>query len=162
MSDSKTVDIDSTLGGRIEWRIMPSSPYTDAIKTKLDRLFESIPDLTADEKALISDYSALLSLTEDIIFKFDGREKRLLTEFASGWGRREKMSARQLFDFLMRLSYVIRSAWFAACYAEQVPFEVDPAQMPTEALTDEQKAEAADPASPLPPNAATSANRSST
>lgn len=153
---------DYTFEGRIEWKFLPFSPYTDARKTKLKALFDSITDLSEDERAKVDEFVNVLSATDDIVFRFDGKEKRPLIDFATGWGRRDHMTARQLFDFMYRLGWAIYIKWVQAINAEQVPFEVDPAQMPTDALTDAQKAEAADPASPLDARASNSAGTSST
>lgn len=141
---------DNTFGGRVIWNVAAASPYTDMLGEKLKKRFEAdVPELDGAKLHEVNMMLNVLPLTESIEFNFDGKEKRWLCQFKANWEAVESMTTAQLGDFLYRLPYNIRTAWITAVNDGQVPFEVDPAQLPTDALTDEQKVEAATPGSPL-------------
>lgn len=143
-------ETDTTFGGRVIWGINAASPHTDMLHDKLKRRFEAdLPDLDGEKRQTVNQMLMTLSLTETIDFNFDGKEKRMLRQLKTNWEQVTQMTTEQLGDFLYRLPFAIRRAWVSAVNEEQVPFEVDPAQLPTSELSAEQREELKDPTSPL-------------
>lgn len=141
---------DVTFGGRIEWNIEPASAYTDRLHEQLkQRCLGSEVVVGDDMRAIIERLLPALAMTSGIEFHFDGREHRALVRFRDDWRRHQQMTTEQLNDFLFKLPYIIQSAWITAVNNNQVPFDVDPAQLPFSALTEDQQKDAADPSSPL-------------
>jgi hypothetical protein len=142
--------VDHTFGGRLRWIIEAMSLWTEMQQEKLFKeLSAALPDLDDKERAELNNFCGWYVLVDDIEFMFDDKEKAALKKFRDNWKKRETMTPRELLNFWLKLPYAIRGAWVTAVNAEQDMFDVDPAQLPDEALTGEQKAEAATPGSPL-------------
>lgn len=141
---------DNTLGGRIQFEIATASFFTDMQQEALQERFDNeLPNLSAKEKEQVEQFVFWYSVTESIVFNFDGREKKGLKNFKANWERRAEMTTRELLDFWLKLPFEIRTAWITEASAGQGLFEVDAAQLPTVALTDTQRKELEDPTSPL-------------
>lgn len=150
-------DNDYSFDGRIRFEISPASLFTDMRQEALRlRFSEELPDLSPKEQEQVDQLAFWMSVTDDIQFTFDGREKKGLKFFKDGWERHEAMTCRELLDWWMKLAFEVRTAWITKAGDGQDLFEVDPAQLPTNALTPAQKAELDDKDSPLAADASPS------
>ena len=148
---------DNSFGGRVTFEISPASLFTDMRQDALKRRFEEeLPKMSPEEREQVDQLIFWMSVTDDIQFNFNGREKKGLKFFKDGWERHEAMTTRELLDFWLKLPYEIRTAWITEAGDGQNLIEVDPAQLPTNRLTDAQKDELLDKDSPLAADASPS------
>lgn len=138
-----------TLSDYLVFHCIPETLGTD-IKAKA--LEEKItPFLSNGEgKGALADFVFLLVHTTAIDCTFDGSEKPALVAFRDTWQRRDRMTPEALWEWRLGIPWPILQLWNEAFFKAQALFEVPPEQLPTEALSPTQKAEAAQPDAPLP------------
>jgi hypothetical protein len=144
--------MDSALDGLLEWDIDPQSLFTDAEAEAIEREILATREIWKDEdKSMVTEIAYLLSCTRAL--KVVGAKQpkpavfRTITEIINVLTNRPNPA--DLFTWRLRLPYKVLFAWREAFNEAQDVFSVDPAQLPTSALNEAQKAEAADNKSPL-------------
>lgn len=138
-----------TFGGRVLWVMRPQSLATDNRATNLEKKLVVAED--AETRRKLVEYCVLLSCTERIEFKLDGRERPAVIDFKHFIERYETLTPAEFTAEALSIPYALRGAWRDAFSdASDSMFDAPPEQLPLRALTPAQQAEAADPNSPLP------------
>lgn len=141
--------VDHTFGGKIRWEIVPQSMAVDLEAIGLERMInEAIPDVPEEQKARLSEFAVIYSSTQCIEIDIS-TAKPAIRAFYAVWQKHDKMTPEQLWRWRVALPYQVWTAWQAAWNDAQSLFDTDPAELPTDALTLEQKAEAETTGSPL-------------
>ena len=136
--------------GLVEFFILTENLGSDLEAQGLERrILEAVPDMDEDMKSRLQDFTMLIAHTDCVEFHFDGREKRPLKEFQRFWEQHTTLSPEAIWAYRLKIPYKLLNAWRDEYRAGQQLFDVDPAQLPLNALTPAQREEAADPASPL-------------
>lgn len=142
--------IDYTFGGRLSWDIITQSWETDTVASKLQKAIEDAVELSQDEKSIVEEYCVFLSCTRGLHSHVNGtRPAAPLVEFIAVLSDLDRLTPDNLWNFRKRAPNTLIAAWRAAFMANQNLFIIDPAQLPDEELTDEQREEAKDINSPL-------------
>jgi hypothetical protein len=135
----------------IKWSIDMQSMYTDQHAKDLARSIREMCNVSPDVEWTIDEYTMLLSTTENI--EFDEQQAgrvlkplQAMQVFLQIW-RDEPIE--RIWEYRQRIPYALMNEWRKAWSAAQNLFLPDPAELPTEALTEAQKVEAATPGSPL-------------
>jgi hypothetical protein len=132
--------IDSTIGGQLSWNIDPQSFATDIKATPIERdLLATRTEWTPKEKEIIQALSILLSCTQSV--EIVGTKKPAAAVLKMVEFINTHPSPGELVEWRFKLPYQLKNAWEQAWAEGQQMFEVDPVQLPTDNLTDEQKAD---------------------
>lgn len=140
---------DYTFGGRISWNIAPQSLAVDLEASALERAIKTaIPDMPERQAERVQEFSIIYASTQCIEIETK-TAKPVIKAFFAAWQKRDKMTPEQLWRWRVALPYSIWGAWQEAWQDSQSLFDTDPAELPTSALTIEQKAEAETTGTPL-------------
>ncbi len=131
---------------KITWHISPQTLKTDARANIMKRLIvEACPEVDPRDAG---SFALILSCTNGV--DFDAATARpALKTFKAALERVRDMDGAALWAFREDMPLQLWYAWISAYNDGQELFDTDPAELPTTALSDEQKAEAAQPDSPL-------------
>lgn len=137
-----TVSPSYTLDGRLEWDIASQSLDTDLQTEAIERgILAAVPDLTEENKKTVKEFATILSCTDDLKASWKGGEHKSLSAFVTMFEKwkANQLSYAELWKWRTKTPYRLISIWIDAYLANQSLYEVDPAQLPTEALSAEQK-----------------------
>jgi hypothetical protein len=132
---------------KITWRIIPQTLKTDARAKALERAI--LEDCPVEEVSRVRTFTLLLSCTKGI--EFDTARARPALQSFKQFIEHDAvtMQGAELWNYCEDLHLNLWHAWISGFNDGQELFETDPAELPTSALTDAQKAELAQSDSPL-------------
>jgi hypothetical protein len=134
---------------KIKWRFAEQTMFTDKQARRLkDAICESC-QVEAGEMAILENFTAFLSVTESVEFPVDKALASLkaMPAFLATW---QDMSPSEVWEFrVKKISHPVWINWVNAFTRRDDLFEADESELPEDALTAEQRAQAADPTSPL-------------
>lgn len=132
---------------KITWHIVPQSLKTDFHAKSLERgILAECPSADLSE---VRTFTLLMSCTTGL--EFDAaRARSALQEFKLFIEQDVvSMSSAALWERRLNMPLQIWTVWISAFNKGQELFDADPAELPTDVLTEDQKVEAATPGSPL-------------
>jgi hypothetical protein len=139
----------------ITWHINNQSYYSDRKAADLAKAIRAECAVPPEYEAVyVDEYTMLLIATEGVEFDLTLARKPL-REFKAFLETWENLPLEEVWEYRLRLPYIVLTAWRNAWSEAQSLFDPDPVELPIEALTLKQKEEAATPGSPLATPAAT-------
>lgn len=131
---------------KITWHISPQTLRTDLRAKALEKaILEACPDAEANDART---FTLILSCTSGV--EFDATTARAaLHTFKQFVATYQGMSPAEVWAYRMDMPLHLWYAWLSAFNDGQNLFDTDPAELPTSALTEEQRREAETPGSPL-------------
>lgn len=133
---------------RLTWYISEITPEVTRRALTLQKAILAVAEITPLDESRLINLSYFLAATRKMEYPDSAKQSiRGLAAFLPIWRTLEisevwRFSEEEIPDAL-------RNLWKEAFESAQELFEIDPVEAPTDALTDEQKAEAATPGSPL-------------
>lgn len=131
-----------TLEGRLEWDISSQSIDADTQSDTIERgILATREEWSEDDRKMVKEFATILSCTDGLKLKRKGGEHKSLPVFVEQvekWNAK-LLSFEELWAWRIKIPYRLYTVWIDAYLANQFLYEVDPAQLPTEALSDEQK-----------------------
>jgi protein associated with RNAse G/E len=140
---------------KITWYISEVTPAVTRKAVNLQKSIRAACTIEPDEVAMMVNFTYYLAATRAMDYPPNARQSvRSLADFLSTW---EDCAPAEVWQFYLdNIPHKLRNIWDEAFDEAQNLFETDTAELPDIALTDNQKAEAALPGSPLTSNGATS------
>lgn len=139
---------DHTFGGQLAWEIEAQNFETDTIAEGIERdILATRAEWTDIEKKIISELSIILSCTKSLAIIGTKKPAPAVLRMVEVLTVHPEPAA--LIEWRLKLPYKLRDAWHSAWAEGQDMFSVDPAQLPTSALTPSQLEELKDKNSPL-------------
>jgi hypothetical protein len=139
---------DYTFDGKVTWDIVSQSWDTDTAALKLETAIKEAAEIPANEASYLGELCVMLSCTKDVTFTANGVKPSPI------WLRfqdllKGSVQPADLWNTRKQLPNTLVDAWKAAFLAAQDLFVIDPAQLPDDRLTDDQREALKDVNSPL-------------
>ena len=134
---------------KIKWHFAERTLFSDRQARLLEKGILDACQVDADDTNLLSTFVCILTITERVEFPSDKARPSLkdLPAFLAGWPDMSPAAVWEYFN--KRVARMVWVDWASAFTREQSLFLADPAELPFDVLTEEQRVEAADPNSPL-------------
>lgn len=139
--------MDYTFNGAVEWTIIPQSLGTDLEALALEKQILEAGNVAENAKSFVGELTVFLSTTRGV--KVARTAPDAVKSLVVLVGKYKSLPVDEVWALYAGLPNKLVDAWREAWKANQVLFPVDVAQLPTDALTDEQAEEASDATSPL-------------
>jgi hypothetical protein len=135
----------------------PQSWITDDKAEKLDREIAAAVGIEENPKdakqkklrAMLNTFSIVYACTTAVELHNEARVDASLRTLYDLWQRRDELTLVELWNMRLQQPYTLWNEWFSQWDGKQRLFELDPAEIPDDMLTSQQKAELKDPRSPL-------------
>lgn len=140
----------NTNGTGLHFLIEPESLFSSQIAADIEKEVLAALDNPDGKQPMVRKFAVLLSCTSGVEVASE-RVKPAAKKALEATVRLfdPALSAVQRWDLYQHVPYVVLSLWTSQFEDASNPFEPDPAALPMSALTDEQRAEAETPNSPL-------------
>jgi len=129
-------------------------PQTIALDIQADILERKIAaavgiDEKHKQRRILSTFCVVYMCTLDVSVHLTDRTSKTLGALCEAWQRRNEMSPAELWDMRATMPHTLWAEWFRQWDNAQRLFELDPAEVPDDMLSTDQKEELKDPQSPL-------------
>jgi hypothetical protein len=132
---------------QISWNIAPQTLKTDSQARALERLI--LADCPGEDVKDVRTFTVMLSCTRGLDFNTTTARAALRTFKQFIEQGIKGMSGEALWEVRQEIPLPLWWAWIKGFNGGQELFDPDPAELPLDALTEDQKAEAETPGSPL-------------
>lgn len=140
-------DFDYTFGGQLQWEVDAQCFETDITADGIERdILATRESWTDKEKAIIGELSILLACTRSV--EIVGNQKPANAVLRMVDVINNHPDPAELIAWRFKMPYKLKNAWENAWIAGQDMFtNLDPAQLPSSALSPDQQEQAKDPKS---------------
>jgi len=133
---------------KLTWHISEVTPEVTRKASTLQKAIKAVCAIETEDNNSLTNFSYYLAATRQMDYPAKARSAvRNLAVFIDQW---QKLDAMEVWRFHQEyLPHNLKQVWDEAFGEAQNLFDLDPVELPDDALTPEQKAEAAEPGSPL-------------
>ena len=133
---------------KLTWHISEVTPEVTRKASTLQKAIKAVCTIEPEDDNSLTNFSYYLAATRQMDYPAKARSAvRNLAVFIDQW---QKLDAIEVWRFHQEyLPHNLKQVWDEAFGEAQNLFDLDPVELPDDALTPEQKAEAATPGSPL-------------